>query len=103
VHDLAIIGKNVSLRDEVQVGPDAMIEDNVKIGWETVIESLAIVGRGTIIGYGCFPADFDIIRGCITIHCLTNEARFTKIGNVCLLQSGAHVAHSPKCCYFNAV
>ncbi|MDR1890574.1 MAG: acyl-ACP--UDP-N-acetylglucosamine O-acyltransferase [Puniceicoccales bacterium] len=118
VHDLAIIGKNVSLGDEVQVGPYAVIGDNVKIGNGTVIESHAIVRSGTIIGDGCFvdsfaaiggpPQDesFDtaipsgvivgndtIVRECVTIHRSTNEAGFTKIGNSCMLQSGAHVAH----------
>ncbi|MDR1891052.1 MAG: hypothetical protein LBQ23_02615 [Puniceicoccales bacterium] len=118
VHDLAIIDKNVSLGDEVQIGPYALIEDDVKIGNGTVIESHAIVRSDTIIGDRCFvdsfaviggpPQDesFDtaipsgvivgndtIIRECVTIHRSTNESGFTKIRNSCMLQSGAHVAY----------
>ncbi|MDR2778881.1 MAG: acyl-ACP--UDP-N-acetylglucosamine O-acyltransferase [Puniceicoccales bacterium] len=118
VGDLAIIGEDVSLGHDVKIGTYAVVEDDVKIGNETTIASHAIVRSGTIIGDRCFvdsfaviggfPQDefFDvtissgviignntIIREHVSIHRSTNAAGFTKIGNACMLQSGAHVAH----------
>ncbi|MDR0742472.1 MAG: acyl-ACP--UDP-N-acetylglucosamine O-acyltransferase [Puniceicoccales bacterium] len=118
VHNLAIIGENVSLGHDVYVGPYAIVEDNVKIGRETIISSHAIVRCGTTIGERCFIDSFAVIGGLpqhetfdatipsrvivgndtiirehALIHRATSEIGFTKVGNSCILQSGSLVDH----------
>ncbi|MDR1457334.1 MAG: acyl-ACP--UDP-N-acetylglucosamine O-acyltransferase [Puniceicoccales bacterium] len=118
VHNLAMIGENVSLGNDVHVGPYTIIEDNVKIGRGTIIASNAIVRSGTAIGDRCLIDSFAVIGGLpqddsfdvtvpsrvivgndttirehVTIHRATTETGITKVGNSCLLQSGSHVAH----------
>jgi UDP-N-acetylglucosamine acyltransferase len=118
IHDLALIGKNVSFEDEVKIGAYAIVEDNVKIGKGTIVESHAILRSGSVIGKSCLVDSFAIIgalpqdesfdvkivsgvivgdntavREHATIHRSTIPSGFTKIGNNCMLQTGTHVAH----------
>ena len=50
IHKAAIIGKNVSLGQDVAVGPYAVIEGNVSIGDGTIIYSGCFIGHHTKIG-----------------------------------------------------
>jgi UDP-N-acetylglucosamine acyltransferase len=113
VHDLAIIDKSVSLRNEVQIGPYATIKDNVKIGTDIIISSHALVRSHIIIGDGHFVDSFAVIDGpqeeksfdtvipsgvivgqnmilreSITIHRSTHEAGKIKLGQKCFIGGG---------------
>jgi UDP-N-acetylglucosamine acyltransferase len=118
VHNSAIIGKNVSIGEGVEIGPYAMVEDGVRIGAMTAIATHAILKSGTVIGSNCLVDSFAVIGGLpqdenfnaktasgviigdnvsireyVTVSRATAESVFTKVGNNCMLQSGSHVAH----------
>ncbi|MDR1401467.1 MAG: acyl-ACP--UDP-N-acetylglucosamine O-acyltransferase [Puniceicoccales bacterium] len=118
VHGSAIIGENVSLGRGVAIGPYAIVEDGVTVGDGTKISSHAILRAGTIIGSDCLVDSFAVIGGLpqdenfnwqttsgvligdntlireyVTVNRATAESAVTKVGNNCMLQSGAHVAH----------
>lgn len=118
VHGSAIIGRNVSLGEGVEIGPYAVVGDGVTIGDGTTVGSHAVVKAGTAVGSNCLidsfaalgglPQDesFDgktesgviignntAIREYVTVHRASAKATSTKIGSNCMLQSGSHVAH----------
>ncbi|MDF7674413.1 UDP-3-O-(3-hydroxymyristoyl)glucosamine N-acyltransferase [Acetobacteraceae bacterium ESL0709] len=53
IHSSAILGKNVSLGENVQIGPLAVIGDSVKIGNGSIIGSHTVIGDGVEIGDNC--------------------------------------------------
>jgi UDP-3-O-[3-hydroxymyristoyl] glucosamine N-acyltransferase len=50
IHPSAVIGKNVSIGENVSIQPYAVIEDNVKIGDNVVIGACVYIGHYTSIG-----------------------------------------------------
>lgn len=118
VHPSAIIGKNVTLGQNNEIGSNVFIEDNVKIGSGNKIWPGAYIGTGTEIGddneihmnavIGHFPQDLsyqgaktetiignkNIIREFTTIHRGTKEGTATTIGNENFLMAYAHIGHN---------
>ena len=76
IHPTAIIGKDVSLGQDVAVGPYTVIEDNVSIGARTVIYAGCYVGYHTQIGSNTLIYSHISIREHVTI------------GNGVVIQSG---------------
>ena len=81
IHPTAIIGKNVSLGSNVEIGPYAVVDGNVKIGDNTKIEASCRITGNTNIGEGntFFPfCSIGSIPQDLKYH---NEESFLKIGN----------------------
>ena len=118
IHPTAIIGKNVTIGKDTEIGPYAIIEDGVKIGSGNKILARAYICVGTTIGndneihmgavIGNSPQDIaykgaptetkignnNIIREYVTIHRGTKEETATVIGDGNFLMANAHVAHN---------
>ena len=77
IHETAIIGKNVSIGDQVIIDAYSVIEDNVEIGDNTVIKPFVFVGDGSKIGSDGLIYSQVSIRENITI------------GNRVIIHSGA--------------
>lgn len=67
IHPTAILGKNVSLGNNVAVGPYVVIEDNVSIGENTIIYSACFLGHHSKIGADTLIYAHVSIREYITI------------------------------------
>lgn len=67
IHPTAILGRDVSLGNNVAVGPYVVIEDNVSIGENTIIYSGCFLGHHTKIGADTLIYAHVSIRECITI------------------------------------
>mgnify|MGYP006278358805 CR=1 FL=1 len=117
IHPTAIIGDNVEIGENVEIGPYAIIEDNVKIGNGCQIKSYANILSYTKIGdnsrifqhsvIGEIPQDLKFggektetiigknttIREFVTINRGTKDRQRTVIGDDCLLMAYVHVAH----------
>jgi UDP-N-acetylglucosamine acyltransferase len=118
IHPTAVIGPEVDLADDVQVGPYAIIEGPVKVGPGTIIEGHAClsgpieIGRDNLIGHGAVlgkapqhrgyrgePTSLRIgdgnqIREHVTIHRGTPQGRGeTVVGDRNMLMVGAHLGH----------
>ncbi len=118
IHKTAIIEGNVKLGNNVEVGPYCVIMGNVEIGDNTKIIAQAHISGNTKIGknnkiypfasIGTAPQDLkynneevfleigdnNTIREHVTINPGTiTGAKYTRIGNNCLLMIGAHIAH----------
>lgn len=117
IHPTAIIGDNVEIGENVEIGPYAIIEDNVKIGNGCQIKSYANILPYTKIGdnsrifqhsvIGEIPQDLKFggektetiigknttIREFVTINRGTKDRQRTVIGDDCLLMAYVHVAH----------
>ncbi len=122
IHETAIVGKNVRLGKDVEIGPYCVLEgDHIEIGDETVLKShvcisgrVIIEKRNTIYPFtsiGGRPqdkkykgeeswvkiGDENIIRENVTINLGTDyEDMTTKIGNKNLIMSMCHIAHDCK-------
>jgi len=118
IHPTAIIGKNVSLGKNNQIGPYAVIEDGVRIGSDNQIGTQVYLATGTEIGdaneihtgavIGDAPQDRayrgaptqtkignkNMIREYVTIHRGTKEDTATVLGNENFLMVNAHVGHN---------
>jgi len=118
IHSSAIIGKNVSIGTDNQIGPHVFIEDDVKIGNHNKILPGVYIAEGTEIGndneihmnavIGHAPQDLsyqgaktktlignkNIIREFTTIHRGTKEGTATTLGNENFLMAYAHVGHN---------
>lgn len=121
IHPTAIIGKNVTLGDNVQIGPYCVVEGDVQIGAGTRLVSHVSIGGITSIGKNCtiYPfasighapqdlkykgeqsrlviGDNNVIREQVTMNPGTEGGgMLTQVGNNCLFMVGAHVAHDCK-------
>ncbi len=119
IHPSAVIGKNVVLGKNNEIGPHAVIQDGVKIGSENIFYPNAHISIGTEIGdgneihmgaiIGHTPQDLafkkgtrsftkignrNILREYITIHRGTKEGTATVIGDENYLMANTHVAHN---------
>jgi len=118
ISELAVIGKNTNIVNDVEIGPYAIIEDDVRIDAGVKIWPHAHICSGTEIGQGTqvhmgavvghLPQDltFDVnkktytkigkntvIREYATIHRATKEGPGTLIGDNCYLMAVSHVGH----------
>lgn len=118
IHPTAIIGKNVEIGVDNQIGPHVIIEDGVKIGCRNRILASTYIARGTEIGndntlhmntvIGYLPQDLayqgqetftkignkNEIREFVTIHRGTKEGSATVIGNSNFFMAYCHIAHN---------
>lgn len=118
IHPTAIIGKNVILGDESDIGPHVIIEDGVRIGSRNKIWPGAFICSGTEIGdeneihmnavIGHAPQDLaykgaptktivgnkNMIREFVTVHRGTKEGTATTIGNDNFLMAYVHLGHN---------
>jgi UDP-N-acetylglucosamine acyltransferase len=117
IHSTAIIGDNVKIGKNVEIGPFAIIGDNVKIGDETKIKSNVKInsyvelGKNNIIHpyayLGGPPQDVkyngektwvkignnNIIREYVTVHRSSKENESTVVGDENFLMAYSHLAH----------
>ncbi|HEV3166155.1 MAG TPA: acyl-ACP--UDP-N-acetylglucosamine O-acyltransferase [Isosphaeraceae bacterium] len=118
IHPTAVIGAEVELAPDVQVGPYAILEGQVQVGWGSVVEGHACLsgpltmGRDNLVGHGAVLGksaqhkgyqgehtwlkigDGNVFREHVTIHRGTGEAGGeTVIGDHNLFMVGAHVGH----------
>ena len=115
----AIIGKDVEIDEDVEVGPNAVIEGHVRIGRGSRIYPNAYISGWVEIGervqvhpnavLGHVPQDFHfepgtrtylkigdgtIIREMATIHSGTQPESSTIIGRNCFILCNAHIGHN---------
>ena len=118
IHPSAVIGPDVDLAPDVQVGPYAILEGPVKVGSGTIIEGHACltgpieIGRDNLIGHGAILGkspqhrgykgeptllrigDGNQIREHVTIHRGTVQGRGeTVVGDRNMLMVGSHLGH----------
>jgi UDP-N-acetylglucosamine acyltransferase len=121
IHPSAIVGKEVELAKDVEIGPFSVIQGRVRIGSKTKIESHVSIGNlngiveigsenhflpGAIVGgppqdlsYKSEPTKLiignkNIIREFATLNCGTVKGGgVTKIGDSCMLMAYVHIAH----------
>ncbi len=114
-----MIGKNVTLGPDNEIGPQVIIEDNVKIGSGNVFMAGAYISENTEIGdrnqfhmhtvIGHIPQDLafkksdatytkigndNTIREFVTIHRGTKAGTSTIIGNSNFIMAYCHIAHN---------
>ena len=107
----AQIGKNVIIEPFAYIGKNAILEDNVVVKSGARVE-FATIGEGSVIstgavvgsepqdlGYKGEPTSVIVGKGCqirehVTINRASGEGNVTKVGDKCLLMTGAHVAHN---------
>ena len=118
ISNLAVVSKDATMGDGVEVGPFAVVEDGVKLGSRVKVWPHAYICKGTTIGedtqihmgavIGHAPQDLafknapsylnigkrTIIREYATIHRGTAEGSSTVIGDDCYLMATAHVGHN---------
>ncbi|OGI16755.1 MAG: acyl-[acyl-carrier-protein]--UDP-N-acetylglucosamine O-acyltransferase [Candidatus Melainabacteria bacterium RIFOXYA12_FULL_32_12] len=99
INAYAVIGPNTKLESGVEIYPQAYIE-NSEIGKNTIISTGAVIGTApqdlgykgeftkVIIGENCQ------IREHATVNRASGEGNITKVGNNCMLMTGAHIAHN---------
>lgn len=118
IHPSAIIGKNVNIGSNVEIGPYVIIDGNVTIGNNTKIYASSSITGNTIIGesnnifsfcsIGSIPQDLkyhgedtylkigdsNTFREHCTVNSGTEGGGFnTIIGNESLFMTGVHIAH----------
>ena len=120
IHPTAIIGNNVKLGDNVEIGPYCVIGDNVEIGNNCKLISQCHIGDHTTIGdnnifypfasIGTDPEDYaydpaqgpsytrignnNKFRENVTINRGTHAGTETVIGDGCFFMANTHVAHN---------
>ena len=105
IHPTAIIGNNVSLEENVEIGPYCVIGDNVTICKNTKLFSHVVVG--TIGEYPTrhtskftkFPkvliGSNVIIREFVTINSNVDDGE-TSVGDNCYLMTKSHIGHDSR-------
>lgn len=118
IHPSAIIGRNVRIGHNVDIGAYAVVGDGAEIGDDCRLSMHAVLGPATVLGertqvdsfavVGGEPQDlvFDpatcsgvrvgngvTIREGVTIHRSTHSDMVTVIGDGCYLMANSHVAH----------
>jgi UDP-N-acetylglucosamine acyltransferase len=118
IHPTAMIGKNVQLGGDNEIGPGCVIEDGVVIGSRNKLWMNVYLGPGTTIGdgnqihmgaiIGHLPQDLaysggasftkighrNAIREYTTIHRGTKEGSATVLGDDNFLMANAHLGHN---------
>ena len=118
IHPTAILGKNVRLGKDNEIGPYAIVEDGVTLGDHNILGSHIRLCKGVTLGsenrvhmgaiVGHEPQDLaykghetftvigdrNTIREYATIHRGTREGSETRIGDDCFLMAYTHVAHN---------
>ena len=118
IHETSIIGNDVKIADDVEIGPNCMIANNVVIGSGTKLVGNVQIGRNTTIGKNNFFAfsavvgtdpqdlkyhgeetkliigDNNTFREFVTINRSATMDEDTTIGNNNLLMAYVHVAHN---------
>ena len=99
IHPYAVIGPNTKISSGTEIFPHTYLE-HCEIGKNCKISSCAVIGTGpqdlsykgeptkVIIGDNC------LIREHVTVNRASGEGNVTKVGNDCMLMTGAHVAHN---------
>lgn len=84
IHEGAIIGRNVTIKDYAVIHPRARIEDNVEIGIGSIIKNNVTIGKNTFVGDYC-------ILGEVTLKYYLDKQDYTsletKIGNDSIIRS----------------
>lgn len=118
IHDTAIIGKDVKIDEDVNIGPFVIIEGNVTIGSGTKIYPSSYISGNTVIGndniihsfcsIGSIPQDLkyhgeqsflkignsNTFREHSTVNIGTESGGLnTTIGSNSLFMTGSHIAH----------
>lgn len=118
IHATAVIGPDVDLADDVQVGPFAILEGSIRVGSGSVIEGHASLtgplemGRGNMVGHGAVLGkapqhrgyrgestgirigDDNHFREHVTVHRGTEQGRGeTVIGDRNMFMVGSHLGH----------
>ncbi len=118
IHPTAVIGPDVTLGKDVQVGPYCVLDGTVSIGEGTRLISHVVVGGHTAIGKHCtiYPfaslghapqdlkykgeasqlviGDHTVIREHVTMNPGTETGvMVTRVGSHCLFMVASHVAH----------
>ena len=118
IHPSAVIGPEVELAEDVQVGPFAILQGFIKIGSGCVIEAHACLdgplemGRDNFVGSGAIlgkapqslghrddstrlvVGDGNIFREYVTVHRGTVEGGgLTRVGDRNLFMVGSHIGH----------
>ncbi len=119
IHPTAVVGRDVILADDVEIGPGCCLEGSIRIGAGTLLLGSAwlkgplTIGQGNriypfcTIGYepqdykfdpartgaGVVIGDRNLIREQVSIHRATNDDHPTRIGDDCMLMVGAHLGH----------
>ena len=120
IHPTAIIGSNVTLGTNNEIGPFVVIDDGVKMGSNNTLMARVHICHGTKLGdgnqihmgavIGHVPQDVafkdgfsgtrigndNIIREYVTIHRGTRENSSTIIGNDNFFMAYSHIAHNCK-------
>ncbi len=117
IHPQAIVGSNVKLGADVEIGPFCIIEDDVTIGDGCRLESHVTIKQGATLGQenllcsgaviGGMPqhtavtgrcgqvviGDKNTFRENTTVHRAMKESEATTIGNENFFMVNAHIAH----------
>ena len=118
IHSTALIGDNIILGKEVEVGPYVVIEDGASVGDQCVIESHAVIKKWAHIDMNCRIGNHSVLGGdpqhlefdteicsfvkvgknCrigegVTIHRSIHENQSTKVDDNVFLMGNSHVAH----------
>lgn len=118
IHPTAVVGVNVVLGADVQIGPYVVIEDDVHIGNGSTVAAHSVVKRFTYLGarnrvyehaiLGGEPQDVkfrneasrldigddNIVREFCTFHRAAGEGEVTRVGSRNFFMVGVHVAHN---------
>lgn len=118
IHSSAVIGKDIRMGEDNDVGPGCVIEDGVVLGSRNRLWMNVYLGPGTTVGnenhihmgavighvpqdlaYGGAPTqttigDRNAIREYVTIHRGTKEGTATVIGDDNFFMANAHIAHN---------
>ena len=93
IHKTAIIGENVHLDDDVEIGAYCCISGNVKIGKNTIIRNHVSIEGNTTIGANCEIFPFASIGSKPQDYKFQNEETFLEIGDNNLIRE--HVTMNP--------
>lgn len=118
ISKMAVIHETAQIAEDVEIGPNVIIGENVtlqsgvkiianaylefcEIGENTIIHPFATIGTTPQdLGYNNEPTKVVIGKNClirenVTINRAANCGDFiTKVGDKCMLMTGAHVAHN---------
>ena len=108
----ACLGAGVTIGAFSIVGPEVTLEDDAELGHHVILEGRVVVGARARIGHGVVlggvPQDLKfkpgtpsgvrigagtVVREYVTVHRSTKPEGWTEIGRDCLLMALSHIAH----------